>query len=575
MTEELFDSISTQLERSGVTVARKLGGDIIVSLPDSDETLAVCTDNGDGTMSYTMRLGDGTEDAGSGTPEEFRDRVLEALDSWIDYVPYDKDAVEPHVSTEYRRSIGESRESAIRNSLFEMGLDDDQADAIMEAVGILYESSIVSVTINGKQVSGSSVNDIAMNKANRPFLKRQWVLSQFRKLGKTPSGKLLSTDELINELGIEPPTDDDIVGFVKEHLGTMQEERTHTDDELLGTAWNKFGKSKKDLERSSLTAGRANDSDDKTDEVMANESRIKSGEKGDYDEEIGTAETHTNPNEDHAPVSKKEASEKYGIDLDEKNAIDVSGKNDLKSMWDGDASTLGQVDAFGARNGGESVLEEEDRGSEYDIPEKAVAGVIAEAEKFKESLGDILQSIPSFGKLPAGFVLRMMFGRPGAGLGGAVNDLYTGNQHALHKIEDGDGLLDASKATPDQRNQLEKALRTEVVRSAIKRVQDGFGDLADYIEEIIPAAYDEARGIEPDGEGSVRGRVDEVPADFINLFRTILYNKGVPFAGYPWSVVEKMCSKLSTILKLGKPVAGGRKVSGAPVGTRAAVGEEA
>ena len=95
MNEEIFDSISGLLAKSGTTVSKNLDGSIVVSLPDSSEKLADCTDNGDGTVSFKLYLGDGNEDTGSGTPEEFKEHVLNALDSWIDYVPYDQFAVEP------------------------------------------------------------------------------------------------------------------------------------------------------------------------------------------------------------------------------------------------------------------------------------------------------------------------------------------------------------------------------------------------------------------------------------------------------------------------------------------------
>ena len=69
MNEEIFDNISDLLAKSGVTVSKKIDGSIVVSLPDRSEKLADCTDDGDGTISYTMYLGDGTEEVGSGTPE--------------------------------------------------------------------------------------------------------------------------------------------------------------------------------------------------------------------------------------------------------------------------------------------------------------------------------------------------------------------------------------------------------------------------------------------------------------------------------------------------------------------------
>lgn len=560
MTEDIFDAISSQIDTSGASVSRKLDGTIVVSLPDSEETLAICTDNGDGTLSYTMKLGDGGEKAGKCTPEAFREHVLDALDSWIDYVPYDEASVEPQVSPEYRKSIGESRESDIRNSLYEMGLDDDQTDAIMEAVGILYESSMLSVTIDGKTISAPSITELALSRTNKSFVKRRWMINQAKEQGKyekyqenikDPEGNIRTTDELIGILGLDTPDDQALVNFVKEHLDTLQKEHVQTDDDVLRSA------------RSRLSG------DDVIAATMANETPIESDESDESDNEIATVEVHHNPNEDTAPASEEEASKQYGIELTNKKSDDVSGEVTIETLWDGDVTTLGKVNAFGTRTGegdsGESVLDKGDSDSEFDIPVNAVGKVVTQYNEFKSSLGDILKSIPAFGSQPTGFALQMIFGRPGSGIRGAVLDLFKSNQNALHKIERGDGILDANKATPDQRAKLEKALHTEVVRSAIKRVQDGFDELAALIEGIIPNAYDEARGIKPGSEGSVNGHIDEVPPDFVNLFRTILHEKGVPFAGYPWSVVDKMCTKLGSILKLGKPVAGGRRVTGAPV----------
>jgi hypothetical protein len=580
MTEDIFDAISSQIDTSGASVSRKLDGTIVVSLPDSEETLAICTDNGDGTLSYTMKLGDGGERAGKCTPEAFREHVLDALDSWIDYVPYDEASVEPQVSPEYRKSIGESRESGIRSSLYEMGLDDDQADAIMEAVGILYESSMLSVNIDGKTISAPSITELATSRANKNYVKRRWLVNQAMKTGQyekykanefDENGDRRSTDALIQILGLQPPNNNALIDFVKEHLDTLQKEHVYTDDEVLGVDWYKSGVGGSDRSGKTGKNSRGSD-DDAIAATMGNETPIESDESDESDNEIATTEVHHDANEETAPVSEEEASKKYGIELSNKKSDDVSGEVTIETLWDGDVTTLGKVNAFGTRMGegdsGESVLDQGDSDSEFDIPVNAVGKVVTQYNEFKSSLGDILKSIPAFGSQPTGFALQMIFGRPGSGIRGAVLDLFKSNQNALHKIERGEGILDASKATPDQRTKLEKALHTEVVRSAIKRVQDGFDELAALIEGIIPNAYDEARGIKPGSEGSVNGHIDEVPPDFVNLFRTILHEKGVPFAGYPWSVVDKMCTKLGSILKLGKPVAGGRRVTGAPVDTK-------
>ena len=179
MNEEIFDAISEQLDKSGVTVSKKMDGSIIVTLPDSDEILAECHDNADGTLSYTLHLGNDTEESGSGSPAQFKEAVLTALDTWIEFVPYDEFAVEPGISPEYRRSIGESRNDAMLRSLFEMGLDDRQADAIMEAVDALFESTKnVKILVGGKVLEGPSFGEIVKN--NLPFVKRQWLLEKLK-----------------------------------------------------------------------------------------------------------------------------------------------------------------------------------------------------------------------------------------------------------------------------------------------------------------------------------------------------------------------------------------------------------
>jgi hypothetical protein len=53
------------------------------------------------------------------------------------------------------------------------------------------------------------------------------------------------------------------------------------------------------------------------------------------------------------------------------------------------------------------------------------------------------------------------------------------------------------------------------------------------------------------------------------MFRTFLFNKKCPFAGYPWYVVDKLCNNLGSIIKLGEPTGGSRKISGVLTGNPA------
>ena len=122
----------------------------------------------------------------------------------------------------------------------------------------------------------------------------------------------------------------------------------------------------------------------------------------------------------------------------------------------------------------------------------------------------------------------------------------------LAKIESGDGILNADKATPAMRKELSDALNTELVQSAVARVQEAFADFADFIKEILPEAYDEACGVEPGSVQSAYGHIEDVDDDFVNLFRSILFDKKLPFGSYPWSVIEKMCTDMSGIMKLSK-----------------------
>ena len=572
MNEEIFDIISGLLAKSGATVSKKMDGTITVSLPDSDEYLAECTDNGDGTVSYTMHLGDGADETGNGTPEDFRDHVLDALDSWIDLFPYDNTSIEPTISQEYRRAIGESRDDAMRRALFEMGLNDDQSDAIMEVASVLFESSMVTVKINGRDVTGSSLDNLVSRKENQPFLIRQWALS---KLGKNPSDKTTPTAELIAQLGGKKPSKDELREFVNGFLYSMSKERVFTDDDVLGTAWNQFDRSS--VEKSTAASGR----NKSITAVLDSETPIESGERDDYDEEIEPVESHAGNASTPAPTGgetseteetaeqndvgsavdtgkdiseqEKDLSEQLGVNVsidggDSEDAGTAETPNDEKTMsslWDGDASVLANVQVD----------------DKYDLPMGAIEEVEEKTKQMKESFNDILQAIPTIPSRSVSMVLQMIFGKVGGGLRGAVLRIINGDQATLGKIETGEGILGADKATQAQRDELNGAIGTELVQSAIKRIQDEFSDYAEFIEKILPDAYDEACGVERDSAQSVGGDIGAVEDDFVKLFRAILFDKKCPFAAYPWTVVEKLTSNLADVFRLSTNHAASRNVS--------------
>ena len=588
MNEEIFDSISGLLAKSGTTVSKNLDGSIVVSLPDSSEKLADCTDNGDGTVSFKLYLGDGNEDTGSGTPEEFKEHVLNALDSWIDYVPYDQFSVEPNISPEYRRAIGESREDAMRRSLFEMGLEDDQAEAIIEVANALMEAnSSVSLTIDKMPLEGKSFDDLV--ERNKPFLTKKWLIKQLKDknvdlgdLDLKKAGISALVEKLMPALSDDEkknggrPTKSQLKDFVEQYRSAAQTETIHGDDEVLGTAWNQFGKTAKD--KTSKTGGKAK----ATTAVMDNETPIESGEADDYDEEIGYKEANHGAGDEDELKSEQFIADNMGGTVSVKDAV-VSEKKNKKGdvvdqhldgftdiedtnvdteaepvddgdpmikLWDGDASSIGREDLSG----------------KYDIPAEALEQVEARTSQLKESFNDILQSIPTIKSRPVSFVMQLLFGKAGGGLRGTVLRLINGDQDTLQKIEHGRGIIDVAKATEAQRKELEAAMETETVKNAIAKIQQEFADYAAFIREILPVAYDEACNIESGSEQSAEGDVSEVAPDFVNMFRTFLFNKKCPFAGYPWYVVDKLCSNLGSIIKLGEPTGGSRKISGVLTG---------
>lgn len=585
MNEEIFDRIADLLAKSGTTVSQNMDGSIVVSLPANSEKLADCTDNGDGTVSYTMYRGDGAEEVGRGTPEDFKEHVLDVLDSWIDYVPYDQSSVEPNVPAEYRRAIGESREDAMRRSLFEMGLEDDQAEAIIEVVNALMEaSSSVSLTIDNMPLEGKSFDDLV--ERNKPFLTKKWLIKQLKDknvdlgdLDLKKAGISTLVEKLMPSLSDSEkknggrPTKSQLKEFVEQYRSAAQTQTIQSDDEVLGTAWNQFGKTANGKSPNSGGKAKANAA------VMDNETPIESGEADDYDEELGYKEANHGSGEGDELKSEQFVADNMGGTVSVKDAVVTEKKNkkgevvsqqldgftDIEEdnvdaeaepvddgdpmirLWDGDASSIGR----------------EDLSDKYDIPAEALGQVESRTNQLKESFNDILQSIPTIQSRPVSFVMQLLFGKAGGGLRGTVLRLINGDQDTLQKIERGKGILDIAKATPAQRKDLEAALNTETVQDAIAKIQKEFADYAAFIREILPVAYDEACNIESGSEQSAEGDISEVAPDFVNVFRTFLFNKKCPFAGYPWNVVDKLCSKLGSVIKFSEPKGGSRTVSGA------------
>ena len=553
MNEEIFNEISNQLGKCGVSVSANDGGSIMVTLPDSNENLAECKDNGDGTVSYVLHLGDGHDENGTGTVSDFTSQAIKAIDSWIELTPYDKFAA---MSPDGYSCVAESREDAMRNSLFEMGLGKGQADAIMDVVNILFEASnMVHVKVAGRDLTGNSLSEIASSKANRPFLERQWMLRELRNSKALDANdKMAGLSDLkakLGSIGKQPPTADDLYSFVKENAGTMQLEQLPSDNDVLGTAWSQFDTKKK-------PTGKVNASTS----VLNNETPIESGEADDYDEELGHQGARGGDITKDDIKSEDSLNDAMGIDLSWKesgpdastaeagNGLATAGTGDIESKWTGDASELG-VNAIG-RN--------------YDLPVRAIAQVENKAMEMKESVNDILEEIPSIKSRPVSIVLQLMFGKAGgSGVRGAVSRLINGDQSVLKKIEAGDGIIDADVVTPAMRKELEAAISTEEVQDKIARVQDGFAEYADFIVGILPEAYDEACGVESGSPQSAGGSVDAVEPDFVDLFRSILFDKKLPFGGYPWDVVDILCTDLGSVMKLRIPEGHPRIRTAAPV----------
>ena len=612
MNEEIFDSISDLLAKSGTTVSKKLDGSIVVSLPDSSEKLADCTDNGDGTVSYTLYLGNGTEETGNGTPEEFKEHVLDALDSWIDYVPYDQFSVEPYVSAEYRRAIGESREDAMRRSLFEMGLDYDQAEAIMGVANALLESSLVTVNIHGHPVSGSSISNLVSRKENRNFLRRQWVLDKLgmtaKEAGTTP------TAELIARAGVGEPTTDDLSSFVNKFLSSMTEERLHTDDEVLGTAWNQFdgaGKYKSTRTGSKTKVNTA---------VMDNEAPIESGETDEYDEEIEArgANLGNKTSEDGGKAfgSAEEASAEIGTSVTELKENELGAKSEAKTRiitmlaekgykYPGlvimpvrelekclfaveklieknkfNAETDAEIDpgklmskaGYSKTRGPseEDVAEEmmkmlwvggiNSLGSDetYSIPDEFIAQIKESASALKNSFDEYLEIIP---KLPRGtatrYVMELLFGAPGNGVGGIVGGILHGDQAIMEKIAKGEKLIDGSSMTPAQYKGVMQALQNQVLGNAVRSVQDNLGNYIDMIVQGLPTAFDEACN-----NDVTDGSYAAIDPTFVTMIRSIMFGKDCPLSSYTWDAIDTLINDIGKVMTVSAPSGAQRKITG-------------
>jgi hypothetical protein len=624
MNEEIFDSISDMLANSGTTVSKKMDGSIVVSLPDSSEKLADCTDDGDGIISYTMYLGDGAEEVGSGTPEEFKDHVLDALDSWIDYVPYDQSSVEPNVPVEYRRVIGESRDDAMRRSLFEMGLNYNQAEAIIGVTNALMESgSYVSVTVDGKTMEGSTFENLVSR--NEAYLTRKWLLTQIRKKNVNVDGMdlkmsgisalaekiwqhehpdedlgAMKPEDKTAELNKVKPTKSQLKEFVEQYRSAAQTQQFQTDDDVLG---NNFDKKTKEKDTTKDTALRA--------AVSGNEDAIQSGEVDDYDEEIeghgghhaanytydgrklsGSDEEasveigasvkeikdqkssdktgarqriirmladkgYKYPEMDMLPnkilekclfaINKLIAKKKFNPDTDAELEPDKlihkagytkdNGPNDedirddmMKILWVGDVNSLNSKEP-------------------YEIPTDFIEMVEENAKILKNSFDEYLAIIPRLPRgTPTRYVMDLLFGASGNGVGGIVGGILNGEQTIMDKIVKGESLINGSSMTMAQYNGISQALKNEVLSSAIRAVQDNLGNYIDIIVSGLPSAFDEACGDNVSDYTYVA-----IDPEFVTMIRSILFGKQCPLAGYPWSAIDTLINDIGKVMTVSAP----------------------
>ena len=385
MNEEIFEKISGLLAKSGTIVSKKIDGTIVVLMPDSENKLAECTDNGDGTISYTMYLGDGTDKEGQGTPEEFREQVISALDSWIEYIPYDKFSVESNISPEYRRSIGESREDAIRNTLFEMGLDSLQADAIMEVARVLMEGSEVSAVVGGKELFGSSIPNLATRKENKNYLRRQWAMEQYKNQNKPWPGKTVLTDDALAAIGVATPTDAQLIDYVKGHMRDVDEHHfTKGDDEQYsGAVYSKFDTAEKG--GAAKGGSKKKSSDDGSDAVMSGEGTFEIEGDNNLDEDVLAQETRHSDNEaDKVYSSAEDASEQIGSQVSDVGAETEAPSNAAREQM------IKKLNEMGYINGNMNELQNFQLEQCIYAVSKLVANNKFNPEKFKNASPEIL-----------------------------------------------------------------------------------------------------------------------------------------------------------------------------------------
>lgn len=614
MSEEIFNEISERLATSGISVLNMPDGTISVSLPDSDTELGRCSDNGDGTVSYTLNCGDGSKETGSGTPEEFVDHTSTALNTWLDFVPYDSNAVEPGISKEYRMAIGESRDNMMRSALLEMGLDIDQANAVIGIRKAIYESSTVTVNINGKTVSGSSVPNIISRKENKPFLTRQWALKE---LGLSPNDRSMGTQDMIKKIG-KAPSQDDLANFVKSFLFTMETERVMTDDDVLTSAKKSFGNMAKADSSNSERAAAGASTDFQTFDTDA---APVSGESEDYDEEIQSTgakggegfvidEDHTNQYGDSVlnrgdvagsgfsiegkgdTVERDEEGNMTVVDPDEEEEaeeVTIDGTEDnaprersLSSMWKGDLTTLADEagDSMNYSFPSESItlMQNKVDDTKSKIINEVAAGLddvnafISKKNLSIEDPSKKLKQIDPKLSQTLGRISKELFGsdRSEGNIGGIVGKILDGDLNVLREAEAGKTLLNTG-LTPDQQKDFAFAINSGVFKSSIKALQRLFKNLFNDMCKDIADAYDEARGIELGDidNGSVAGNVSRVSPDFVTFIRTILSDDRVPFAGYPWDFITKLCTNLPSVLGIGASGSAASKPSvGAKVGKK-------
>lgn len=631
MNEEIFDNISDLLAKSGATVSKKIDGSIVVSLPDSSEKLADCTDDGDGTISYTMYLGDGTEEVGSGTPEEFQEHVLDALDSWIDHAPYDRSGEEPDASSEYRRAIGESRDDSMRRSLFEMGLDYEQAEAIIGVANALMEaSSSVSLTIDNMPLEGKNFDDLV--ERNKPFLTKKWLIKQLKDrnvdvggLDLKKAGISALVEKLMPALGADEkknggrPTKSQLKDFVEQYKSAVQTETIQSDDEVLGTAWNQFGKAEKG--QSSKSVDKVNTA------VMDNETPIESGEADDYDEEIEGHGGHraANYTADGRKISAsgEEASAEIGAEVKEIKDPESGDETDaqrriVRMLRDKGYKYPGMdtlpiktlekclfvIDELAAKKkfnpGTDAELEPDklfhkagytkDNGptdedvrddmmkilwvgdvnslnsnEPYEIPTGFIAMVEENAKALRNSFDEYLAIIP---RLPRGtatrYVMDLLFGAPGNGVRGIVGGILNGDQAIMGKIARGESLIDGSSLTPAQYNGISQALKNEVLGSTIRAVQDNLGNYIDVIVGGLPSAFDEACD-----ENVSDYTYAAIDPEFVTMVRSILFGKQCPLAGYPWGAIDTLINDIGKVMTVSAPSGTRRKIAGTVPGKAA------